>query len=893
MRVNFTNKLSIIILMLIGTMSSAWAEAELIPGSSTVKWEITGTTLTISGTGEMPNLTIISDQPWNSERSNIENVIVDNDVTSIGNRAFYDFSSLESITLPSGLESIGYDAFVNCIKLKSIDLPSGLESLGNGAFYGCKELTSIDLPVGLKSIGSSAFVDCIKLESISLPSGMTSIGNYVFYGCSSLESITLPSDLTSISEGIFADCISLESITLPSGLESIGIGAFAGCIKLKSITLPDGVTDIYDYTFMGCIGLESIDLPSGLESIGNSAFAGCIKLKSITLPDGVTNIDHFVFTSCSSLESITLQSVLPPVLGGLVFESTPLSQIIVPNGSVDDYKNDPGWSAYATIINTLYVVDFDTQGGEPVPASQLVLGGEIIPDVPAAPTREGLDFAGWFDDAEGGTQWALDTDPVTDNITLYAQWDATVTYNANGGTLTSPASESVREGATITAAPTNPDHAGCTFAGWFTAATGGTEWEFGAPGTGTEVTESITLYAQWDVTVTYDSNGGDTYTETVTIRKGATITAAPTTDPTYTDHTFAGWFDDDTDGTQWVFDDGTPGSGTPVTESITLYAQWGHTVTYDVQWGTPSTSTQVVLSGKAIASLPAPTRTGYLFGGWYKEAACTNEWIAATTITQDVTLFAKWVATYTVTYNTHGGTAVASRTVTTGTPIAEPISPTRTGYTFNGWYTAATGGTKVDFPLPITADITLHAQWTSNAPTTPTTPTTPPTVSVTSVSLNVTTLSIEQGKAATLSAAILPATATNKSVTWSSSNTAVATVSSSGIVTGVAEGTATITVTTVDGSRTATCAVTVTKSTVSIEQVADNKFTAYPNPTYGMVTVTGVTAGQQIRIFNLTGTHVATHTATADGEMQIDLSALPQGTYILKTATATVKVVRK
>lgn len=80
----------------------------------------------------------------------------------------------------------------------------------------------------------------------------------------------------------------------------------------------------------------------------------------------------------------------------------------------------------------------------------------------------------------------------------------------------------------------------------------------------------------------------------------------------------------------------------------------------------------------------------------------------------------------------------------------------------------------------------------------------------TSVSVSPTTTSIDAGSTVQLTETVLPSNATNKSVTWSSSNTSVATVNSSGLVTGISAGNATITVTTVDGSKTATCAVTVT-----------------------------------------------------------------------------------
>ena len=97
------------------------------------------------------------------------------------------------------------------------------------------------------------------------------------------------------------------------------------------------------------------------------------------------------------------------------------------------------------------------------------------------------------------------------------------------------------------------------------------------------------------------------------------------------------------------------------------------------------------------------------------------------------------------------------------------------------------------------------------------------TVSVTGVSLNKSTTSIVAGKTETLTTTVAPSNATNKSVTWTSSNTNVATVSNTGVVTARAQGTATITVKTVDGNKTATCKVTVNPAIISVTGVSLNK----------------------------------------------------------------------
>ena len=124
--------------------------------------------------------------------------------------------------------------------------------------------------------------------------------------------------------------------------------------------------------------------------------------------------------------------------------------------------------------------------------------------------------------------------------------------------------------------------------------------------------------------------------------------------------------------------------------------------------------------------------------------------------------------------------------------------PTRDGYTFKGWYTQSEGGEKVESTQKIEEDTTVYAQWEKSA-----------TQDEIGITLNKTSSTIKVGGTENLIATITPENATNKNVTWESSNTAVATVSESGVVTGKSEGTATITATTEDGNKTATCEITV------------------------------------------------------------------------------------
>jgi uncharacterized repeat protein (TIGR02543 family) len=115
----------------------------------------------------------------------------------------------------------------------------------------------------------------------------------------------------------------------------------------------------------------------------------------------------------------------------------------------------------------------------------------------------------------------------------------------------------------------------------------------------------------------------------------------------------------------------------------------------------------------------APTRSSYTFGGWYTDAACTTAGtFASDAVTTNITLYAKWTptsTTYSVTFDSQGGSAVAAQTVASGGTATEPTAPTRSGYTFGGWYTAASGGIQYSFSSAVTGGITLYARWSNTA----------------------------------------------------------------------------------------------------------------------------------------------------------------------------------
>ena len=288
---------------------------------------------------------------------------------------------------------------------------------------------------------------------------------------------------------------------------------------------------------------------------------------------------------------------------------------------------------------TTRTVTFNANGGSPTPAMQTVNNNSLVTQ-PTAPTRSGFTFGGWWTAQTGGTQWNFASDRVTANITLWARWTAvttyTVTFNANGGTPT-PAQQTVNAGGFATQ-PTAPTRTNFTFAGWFTQETGGTQWIFAT----SAVNANTTLWARWTPvqrTVTFDANGGTPTPAAQTVNHGSTITQP--TAPTRANFTFAGWWSAQTGGTQWNFTTST------VTANITLWARWTaiqHTVTFNVNGGTPAPAAQTVNAGSLVTQPTPPTREGHAFGGWWTQETGGTQWnFATSTVSANITLWARWL----------------------------------------------------------------------------------------------------------------------------------------------------------------------------------------------------------------------------------------------------------
>lgn len=367
---------------------------------------------------------------------------------------------------------------------------------------------------------------------------------------------------------------------------------------------------------------------------------------------------------------------------------------------------ETSWTLYAKWVVALYSVNFDSLGGTVVPTNEDIEYGAKIRE-PVSPTRDECLFDGWYLDSSCTNRWYFTTDTVTSNLTLYAKWLSphTVAFNSQGGTSV-PSINDVGHGNKINE-PISPTRSGSVFDGWYLESTCINQWDF----TTDIVTSNLTLYAKWlgPYTVVFNSQEGTIVPTFDDVGHGTKVNEP--VPPTRRGYLFDGWYLDDSCTNRWYFNTDT------VTSNLTLYAKWLplHFVSFNSQGGSGVHAIEV-LYGKRLNVPESPTKSGYIFDGWYLESTCRNRWDFLKNVTSNMILYAKWIPQYTVFFDSQGGTPPDPNSVTVIYKQAYGELPTVTkeGYAFGGWWTEEGGtGERVQryTTVSITNDQILYAKW--------------------------------------------------------------------------------------------------------------------------------------------------------------------------------------
>ncbi|MDR3293838.1 MAG: InlB B-repeat-containing protein [Clostridiales bacterium] len=291
-----------------------------------------------------------------------------------------------------------------------------------------------------------------------------------------------------------------------------------------------------------------------------------------------------------------------------------------------------------------YTVSYVVNGGTPssIASATVRAGTQLL--TPTELTRSNYAFDGWFTTSDfSGTQ---ETFPYTvnANTTFYAKWTPTYTvgYVVNGGTP-SISSVTVRAGTQLPT-PTELTRSNYAFDGWFTnEGLTGTQETF--PYT---VNANTTFYVKWTPTYTVDFElnegaGESGVFERKTVRDGTSVTPAT---PTRSGYEFSGWFTNSgLTGTKESFP-------YTVNADVIFYASWTvlHSVAFNLNGGISETISTQVCRGSGNAEFPAnPTRSGYVFAGWYETVGLTGlpvlfPWARGGSTPTSVTLYAKWIS---------------------------------------------------------------------------------------------------------------------------------------------------------------------------------------------------------------------------------------------------------
>jgi hypothetical protein len=753
----------------------------------------------------------------------------------------FTFSENGSNCTLIGYSGAGGDVTIPSVATNAEDASTyTVTAIGDRVFEECLSLTSVIIPDGVLEIGQWAFLSCTNLAEVTIGNSVTTIGRSAFNNCSSLTEVTIPNSVTEIVYLAFAYCHNLVDVTIGNSVETIGEWVFRDCTSLTSIIIPESVTVFGNSVFIGCQALTAINVADGNMSWASEDGVLYNKSRSLLhtypsgksgpfdIPSSVTEIASRAFISCSYLSSITIPNSVTSI-GNYAFSSCrSLISVVIPN-SVTTIGQNAFEVCYAlTAINVDEGnMSWASEDGVLYNKSKSLLytypGGKSGPfTIPSSVTKIG-EYAFYLCNN-------LSSITIPNSVT-------TIGYQAFVG-CTSLTSVVIPNSVTTIGFYAFDNCTGLTSIVIPNSVTYIADGVFG----GCYSLASVVI----PNSVTYIGNQAFS---TCTSLASVVIPNSVTTIERY------------------AFENCTGLSDVTVSWPIPLdIYEWNDIFLY------------VDLSNCTL-HVPAGTESLYAAAEVWRDfnimasgtesltlsASTLSFDVEGATLSVDITSNINWTAVSDaawLTLSPASGSGNGAIDVTAAVNTSSQRTATIT--------VAGVGATQ-------TVSITQAGVYVPDEPE-------DDNLMPTAVALNLNEVSLKAGETVQLSATVSPDDAINKEVIWESSDTEVATVSATGLVTALSEGTATITVTTAYRSHTDQCIVTVTKDDDnegngdSVEAVNSNK--AEVTLADGILTITSP-AAEQVEVYSLTGALLHKE-SKASGTLTLNISHLPKGILIVR-----------
>ena len=557
------------------------------------------------------------------------------------------------------LRDLGYDDLPDD-KQSTLEYDSNGFMIWNEWVLLCEhtEAVGVAVPAGSVGIGRGAFADMHDLTSIEFPSSLIYIASEAFANDYCLDNVVIPDSVDFIGDGAFSNCTEIASISFGGGLKHVGDAAFYNCISLESVVFQEGVTNLGARAFYGPSRLKSVSLPVSLNYIGDDAFKGSAHITGVTVPTHLKTMKELFPDSYQQIESVVVPEGEGIIMDSMFAGCTKLKTIIIP-ASVTNI----GASAFA---NCESLVEFGLPDEVTTLGTRAFYGCSELRTVSLSRKLTAIE-----DETFGGC-------PLLSSLVIPASVSRIGSKIYSGGIA-----YSMEQQAGWISYQYKYETRNDVYGKWYygnLASLTGLYFLGNAP-----ETQSDTYEGMPDALTSYVVKGST----------GWYLAGAPTLPP-----------------------DGWPMSGN--SRSITYWTPNEFEVTFDGNGGSPETYVAKQITDTTY-SLPKtnPTRSGYLFDGWWteKSAGAQVYWNSRVTATKAQTLYAHWKAladTVTVTFNPNGGTVNPTEAAySAGVTYGELPVPTRIGHTFLGWHTSQVGGDLVTEASEVSKeDDELYAHWT-------------------------------------------------------------------------------------------------------------------------------------------------------------------------------------